>query len=114
MSKKKAGEFQSVHAGEPQRVIVWSDRRIAVVKAMRKLGCKSPETAKTAGEIAKKAGMPDDEVFRVKVILDVYRTNELLHNGYAQSYREEGSRELRYYLTRKGQTCPLKNAVKAE
>lgn len=95
---------KSVHADEPQREVRWSERRVAVVKAMRQLGAESAETARTAGEVAVAAGIPETEAFRVKVALDVYRTGELLHNGYAKSVRWQGERELRYYLTEKGLT----------
>jgi hypothetical protein len=106
--------LKSVHADEPQREVVWSDRRVAVVKAMRQLDAVSAETARTAGEIAGAAGIPEDEVFRVKTILDVYRTNELLHNGYAKSVRLEGERGLRYYLTPKGETTDFPQKKKGE
>lgn len=98
----KPAVFKSVHADEPKREVVWSERRVAVVKAMRKLGAVSATTAVTASAIAKAAGIPEDEVFRVKVVLDVYRVTELVHNGFAKSVRPEGSRELAYYLTPKG------------
>lgn len=101
---------KSVNASEAQREPVWSDRRVAVVKAMRKLGAVSDSTARTAEEICKSAGMAADDVFRVKVILDVYRTNELLHNGFAASCRHEGERALRYFLTKKGQKTTFPTA----
>jgi hypothetical protein len=100
---------ESVHAGEAKREVRWSDRRIAVVKAMRKLGAVSQESARTAGEIAKKAGIKEDDVAKVKIILDVYRVTELLHNDYAKSYKEEGVRELRYFLTKKGREAVMVN-----
>jgi hypothetical protein len=99
-----SNDGKSVHADLPKREPVWSERRVAVVKGMRKLGAVSESTAKTAIEIAKAAGIEQDDVYRVKVILDVYRTNELVHNGFAKSVRYPGERELRYFLTKKGQT----------
>jgi hypothetical protein len=99
-----SNDGKSVHADLPKREPVWSERRVAVVKGMRKLGAVSESTAKTAIEIAKAAGIDQDDVYRVKVILDVYRTNELVHNGFAKSVRYPGERELRYFLTKKGQT----------
>lgn len=110
--KTAAVPFRSVNADQPTRPIVWNPRRIAVVVAMRTLHATSPETAKTAGEIAARAGIPTDEVFRVKVILDIYRLNELPHNGYTKSVRPQGSRELHYYLTELGQTCEMKPPVR--
>lgn len=98
---------QSVHADQPTREPNWNPRRIAVVKAMRALGAIDASTAVTATEVGKKAGTVEgiklgERVDLVKIILDVYRTSELLHNGFAASVRHEGERELRYYLTAKG------------
>jgi hypothetical protein len=100
---------KSVHANEPKREPVWNPRRTAVVKAMRQLGCVDNQTGQTASVIAAKAakmGAPElageDGPRLVKVILDVYRTNELIHNGFASSYRDGGERELRYFLTARG------------
>lgn len=110
---------QSVHAGKPQREPNWNARRVAIVKAMRELKATSPTAGRTAAEIAAKAakkGAPElaDRVDLVKVVLDVYRTAELVHNGFAASVRLEGERELRYYLTKKGQTTTFPAKAKAE
>jgi hypothetical protein len=109
---------KSVHADEPKKEVNWTPRRVAIVRAMRKLSADSEENARTAGEISlvarKDKSAPElaDEsdygahgpkgVYLVKVALDVYRTTELLHNGYAASTRHAGERELRYYLTESG------------
>lgn len=100
---------KSVHASEPKREPVWSPRRVAIVKAMRSLNATSAEKARTATEIGTRAGKVDGvdlgkRVDLVKIVLDVYRTAELLHNGFAKSTRLEGDRELRYFLTEKGWT----------
>ncbi len=110
-------EGASVHADIPKREPHWSPRRIAVIKAMRALNATNSAQAVTASEIAKKAGTVEgiklsDRVDFVKIILDIYRTSELLHNGYAKSIRNAGERELRYYLTKKGQTTAMVNPVK--
>jgi len=115
--KAVPAEGASVHAELPKREPHWSPRRIAVVKAMRALNATNSAQAVTAAEIAKKAGTVDgiklsDRVDFVKIILDVYRTAELLHNGFAKSCRHEGERELRYYLTKKGQTTQMVNPEK--
>lgn len=109
---------KSVHHTEPKREPKWNARRIAVVKAMRTLGAVDANNARTAGDIAKKAGSPDgvklsERVDLVKIILDVYRTSELIHNGFAASTREEGERELRYYLTAKGRSTSFPVKEKA-
>lgn len=115
---KPMPDGKSVHADLPTREPKWSDRRKAVVLAMRKLGATGVTTAVPASkiaEVAAKHGAPEvaDRVDLVKIILDVYRTAELLHNGFAASTRPEGSRELCYYLTKKGQTTKFPE-VKAE
>jgi hypothetical protein len=97
---------KSVNATEPKREPHWNDRRVAVVKAMREMKATDPTSAKTAAEIAarasKKAPELKDRPDLVKVIGDVYRTAELVHNGFIKTVRLEGERELRYWLTPKG------------
>lgn len=116
--RKPMPNGKSVNAGLDKREPKWSDRRVALVKAMRALGAVNFTTAVTAEDIAKKMGNVDgikmiDRVDLVKIILDVYRTAELLHNGFAESCRHEGERGLRYFLTKKGQTTtfPAKEAA---
>lgn len=108
----------SVHASEPVREPKWNDRRKAIVLALRKLGAVNEPSAVTAGEIAaagakegaKELGDKTEYrgttygVYLTRVCLDIYRVNELLHNGFASSVRHEGERELRYYLTAKGKS----------
>lgn len=114
-------EGTSVHANEPTREPNWSDRRKAVVLAMRELGGTGITTALTAEAIADKAaklGAPElatkneKGVFYTKIMLDVYRTNELVHNGFVATCKVEGERALRYYLTPKGRTTKFPAAVK--
>lgn len=97
---------KSVKALEPTREPNWTPRRVAVVKAMRAMGATGATGAVTAEDISVKAAKaaPElaDRVDLVKIILDVYRTSELLHNGFAKSVKHEGERGLRYYLTAKG------------
>lgn len=103
---KPMPDGKSVHATEPTREPNWTPRRVAVVKAMRALGAVSATEARPAEEITAKASKSAPElvgrVDLVKIILDVYRTSELLHNGFAKSCKHEGERGLRYYLTAKG------------
>lgn len=99
---------KSVHAAEPKREPKWNARRIAYVKALRQLGATGEQTARTAAEIGKKMGTVEgvkmaDRLDLVKIIGDVYRTAELVHNGFVKTVRLPGERELRYYLTAKGQ-----------
>jgi len=114
---KPMPDGESVHANEPIREPKWSSRRVAIVKAMRNLRAVTESTAKSAAEIAVVAAkmgaaelgdMTDygnrgaKGVYLVKCVLDVYRTAELVHNGFVASTKHEGDRELRYYLTDKG------------
>jgi hypothetical protein len=119
MAAKKTTKTTLAHAAEPTREPNWNPRRIAIVKAMRTLKAINPQSARTAGEIAKRAGKVDGvdltgRVDLVKIILDVYRTSELLHNGFASSVRMEGERELRYFLTAKGMKTAFPQKEKAE
>ena len=107
----------SVHADQPTREPHWSPRRVKLVEAMRKLGAKSETSAVLAEDIAKAMGTVDgvkmiDRVDLVKIILDVYRTAELIHNGFAASSKHEGDRVLRYYLTKKGMATKFPVKIK--
>lgn len=123
-SKPMSNDGRSVHADLPTREPKWNDRRRNVVLAMRNLGATTGKDAATAEMIAKAAGSlkgspelkGEDGPRLVKIILDVYRTAELIHNGFAASTRHEGDRALRYYLTAKGKTTkfPEKKPAKAD
>jgi hypothetical protein len=104
------GDFKSKHAELPQREVVWSDRRVAIITAMRELKAVSPETAVTAGVIAARAGI--ENVKYVKVACDCYRQQELHHNAYVKGVRLAGQRELVYYLLPRGKTCTMTPPVK--
>jgi len=98
---------KSVHAAEPKREPVWNPRRVAFVKALRTLGATTEQSARTAAEVGAKMGTVggvkmSTRLDLVKIIGDVYRTAELVHNGFVKTVRLEGERELRYYLTAKG------------
>lgn len=119
MSKNtKSAAPKSVKSGEPTREPNWSPRRVAIVKAMRALGADGPTSAASAEDIMAKASKaaPElaDRVDLVKIVLDVYRTSELLHNGFAKSVKHEGERGLRYYLTAKGMKTEFPQPKKAE
>ena len=117
--RKAMPNGKSVNANLDKREPKWSERRIALVKAMRALGALNYTTAVTAEDIATKMGIVEgikmkDRIDLVKIILDVYRPSELLHNGFAESCRHEGERGLRYFLTKKGQTTTFPQKEKAE
>jgi hypothetical protein len=104
------GDFKSKHAELPQREVVWSERRVAIITARRELKAVSPETAVTAGVIAARAGI--ENVKYVKVACDCYRERELHHNAYVKGVRLAGQRELVYYLLPRGKTCTMTPPVK--
>lgn len=107
-----AKEYQALRAKTP---ICWSDRRIAVVKAMRSLGAVSAAEAVPAGKIVEKAKFDGLDIKTCKIHLDVYRGNELLAHGFAKSIKHEGSRELSYYLTAAGKNIDFaKETTKAK
>lgn len=102
----------------------WSDRRKAVVLAMRKLNATSANNGATISEIAAAAAklgakeLADDSEycgrkhkgeFLTFVCLDAYKTAELVYNGFAASNKVDGERGLRYYLTAKGKTTKMVN-----
>lgn len=114
---------RSVNSTEPQREPKWNDRRKAIVMALRKLGATSVTSAVTAEKISETASkmkeFPGAKVLGSKEVnkhhgpkglwytkwhLSYYLPAELTHNGFVASTRNEGSRELVYYLTKKGQT----------
>jgi hypothetical protein len=106
-SKPLSNDGRSVHADEPVLGVRWTARRVACVKAMRALGATNEAGAVPAEDIAKKMGTVEgikmaDRVDLVKIMLDVYRTSELIHNKYAKSTKHEGERSYRYYLTANG------------
>ena len=87
-----------------KRPIKWSETRVAVVKALRKLGAIDENTARVAGEISAKSGV---DAVKVKIHCDVYRGNELIKHGFVKSVRPDGSRELAYYLTAAGRKVDM-------
>lgn len=113
---------RSVNSNEPQREPVWNDRRKAIVMSLRKLGAVSATSAVTASKIAETAckmkefpgakilGDKTDTshgpkgLWFTKWHLSPSLTNELYHNGFVESTRIEGERELVYFLTSKGKT----------
>lgn len=103
-SKPMSNDGKSVHADLPQQEVkfdgVGGERRVAILKAMKALGATGVTTAIPPDKIAAKAKIDDVKV--VKIHLDVYRTGELLHNGYAKSTKSEEVRGNLYYLTAKG------------
>jgi hypothetical protein len=100
--KDKGMTAKEMHAERASKPIVWSERRIAVVKAMKQLGAKNASTAVSAEDILKASKLKNVDVKTIKVHLDTYRGAELLAQGYAKSVRHEGQRALSYFLTAKG------------
>ncbi len=74
------------------------ERRRMVVKALRKMRATSAGTAKTATEIAAKCGLSRFDVYG-----QLYHTHKLQTDGFVKQIKDEGARELGYYLTAKGE-----------
>lgn len=117
---KPMPDGRSVHADEPVREPKWSDRRKNIVLAMRKLGATGVTSAVGADAIADAAAKlgskelkGDKGILLTKIVLDVYRTNELVHNGFALTVKQEGTRALHYYLTQKGRNTKFPEAAKS-
>src|SRR5262245_23136483 len=89
----------------PTPELVWSEKRIAILKAMKALGAIGPGNGKTADEIAKKAG-PKFTKEHVKHVC--YKDEPLAKLGYVSPEKAEGESILRYTLTTKGKNVDLK------
>lgn len=120
--RMRAEGQRSVNENEPQREPVWNDRRKAIIMALRKLGAVNASSGVVASKIADTASKMK-EFPKAKVLGDKTETshgpkgiwftkwhlspslvNELHHNGFVQSTRVEGEREMVYFLTAKGKT----------
>jgi len=75
-----------------------TQRRLAVIKAMRKIGAVSATTAATADLLAEKSGLTRFDVYG-----QLYHANPLQKNGFVKQVQVEGVRGLSYHLTAKGQ-----------
>lgn len=114
--KKKGASYlaqgltaKEMHAKAAKRPIVWNERRIAIVKALRSLKAVNGKYAVTADKVSTRAKIKDLTIKEVKRHCDVYRGTELVKHGYVVSTRREDSRELFYYLTDKGAKTDFTN-----
>ncbi len=72
-------------------------RRLAVVNLLRKLGAKSKTTAQPLGLLATKLGYT-----RYDVYILCYPKYQLSKEGFVVQHKEQGAKEVSYYLTAKG------------
>lgn len=72
-------------------------RRLVVVKAMRKIGATTAATSITATALAAKCGMSRFEVYGA-----LYHTHPLQVQGFVKQVKLEDNRENSYHLTAKG------------
>lgn len=79
--------------------VLWSEKRVTIVKAMRKLGATSAATAKSAAAIAEKAGCKVSDVKHY-----CYYKQQLVQYGFVKiaTAESENQRGLAYYLTAAG------------
>lgn len=73
------------------------ERRLLIVKVLRKMGAVSPGSARTAEDVAAKCGLTRFDVYG-----QLYHTHKLQAEGFARQVETEGVRGLTYYLTAKG------------
>ena len=90
---RKPGEFR------------WTDKRIAIIKAMRKINAIGATNGRPAAYIAERAkaeGISEQDIKHY-----CYKDNDLVTAGYVKSTELEESRSLCYYLTPKGRDAIL-------
>jgi len=75
-----------------------AERRLKVVKTMRKMGAVSATTAVTAADLVAKTGLTPYDVYCL-----LYKHYPLQKSGLVKQVQLEGVRGLSYHLTAKGQ-----------
>lgn len=75
-----------------------AQRRLTVIKMMRKVGAISATTSITAEQLASKTGLTKFDVYG-----QLYHANPLQRNGFIKQVQVESVRGLAYHLTAKGQ-----------
>jgi len=102
-AKKAVGKKTTETSGKPGRPraegILWTEKRLGVIKAMKKLQAVSETSAKTAPEIAARNSILTEK----DVVHYCWKDHELVTEGYVKQVRHEGNRRIHYYLTAKGQ-----------
>ena len=94
---KKAPVKKSAPAAEKEGGVRWSEKRLTVIRGMKKIRATSPTAARTAADIAGVCGMEEKEIKHY-----CYYKEQLAIAGYIGIAKVEDQRRLCYYLTAKG------------
>lgn len=77
--------------------VKWSEKRLAVIRGMKKIRATSPTAARTAADIAGVCGLEEKDIKHY-----CYYKEQLATNGYVGVAKVEDQKRLCYYLTAKG------------
>ncbi len=81
----------------------WTEKRVAIVKAMKALRAFDGTTSKPAAKIAEKSGLTEQDVKHY-----CYKENDLVKEGFVKIADVEGQPVYGYYLSAKGQSAEAK------
>lgn len=85
---------------KPARVIRWTPIKLALVSAMQAAGAVNQGSAKTPEEIAAKG---KGQITPSQITHQCFSKFDMVKNGYVSSTKFEEDRNVRYFLTKKGQ-----------
>jgi pyruvate/2-oxoglutarate dehydrogenase complex dihydrolipoamide acyltransferase (E2) component len=94
---KKAPVKKSAPAAEKEGGVRWSEKRLTIIRGMKKIRATSPTAARTAADIAGVCGMEEKEIKHY-----CYHKQQLATEGYIGIAKVEDQKGLCYYLTAKG------------
>ncbi len=94
---KKAPVKKSAPAAEKGGGVKWSEKRLTIIRGMKKIRATSPTAARTAADIAGVCGMEEKEIKHY-----CYHKQQLVVEGYVGIAKIEDQKRLCYYLTAKG------------
>jgi len=94
---KKAPVKKSAPAAEKGGGVKWSEKRLTIIRGMKKIRATSPTAARTAADIAGVCGMEEKEIKHY-----CYYKEQLAVEGYVGIAKIENQKRLCYYLTAKG------------
>lgn len=77
--------------------IKWSDKRLAILKTLKKMSATSPGSARTAVDIAAKGGGSINDVKHY-----CYKDEQMVTHGFVAIAELEGEASLGYFITAKG------------
>ena len=87
-------------SSKPARVIRWTPIKLALVTAMQASGANGQGSAKTPEEIAAKG---KGQITPSQITHQCFSKFDMVKNGYVSSTKFEEDRNVRYFLTAKGQ-----------